>query len=187
MPTDYLTTDTELTSIANAIRTKGGTSAALEYPADFITAINAIPTGGGGSGLTYETGTYTPTTDIAKPTISFTNAHTKKPIFAMFVDATGTYSPTTNTNHIWYYEDHYGFTGEVLYPSTSIYQYARAHYFYRTSNTSTFGTNSTTVLSESEYSTWVSNSAITPGSGSTSRYWRSGRTYKWIAVWGPTT
>ena len=48
MPTDYLTTDTELTSIANAIRTKGGTSAALEDPADFITAINAISTGGGG-------------------------------------------------------------------------------------------------------------------------------------------
>lgn len=45
---DYLTTDTELTSIANAIRTKGGTSAQLAYPAGFVSAINAIPTGGGG-------------------------------------------------------------------------------------------------------------------------------------------
>ena len=43
---DYLTTDTELTSIANAIRTKGGTSAALTYPAGFVSAIEAIPTGG---------------------------------------------------------------------------------------------------------------------------------------------
>lgn len=43
---DYLTTDTELTSIANAIRTKGGTSASLTYPAGFVTAINNIPAGG---------------------------------------------------------------------------------------------------------------------------------------------
>ena len=44
---DYLTTDTELTSVANAIRTKGGTSASLVYPAGFVSAIEAIPTGGG--------------------------------------------------------------------------------------------------------------------------------------------
>ncbi len=45
---DYLTTDTELTSIANAIRSKGGTSARLSFPAGFVSAINAISTGGGG-------------------------------------------------------------------------------------------------------------------------------------------
>lgn len=42
---DYITNDTELTSIANAIRTKGGTSTSLVYPSGFISAINAIPTG----------------------------------------------------------------------------------------------------------------------------------------------
>ena len=41
----YLTNGTELTSIADAIRTKGGTSASLEYPDGFVTAINAISTG----------------------------------------------------------------------------------------------------------------------------------------------
>ena len=45
---DYLVTDTELTSIANAIRNKGGTSASLEFPQEFIQAINDIETGGGG-------------------------------------------------------------------------------------------------------------------------------------------
>ena len=44
---NYLTTDTELTSIADAIRTKGGTQAQLTYPTGFVNAINAIPTGGG--------------------------------------------------------------------------------------------------------------------------------------------
>ena len=38
--------DSDLTSIANAIRTKGGTSASLDFPEDFIDAIDAIPTGG---------------------------------------------------------------------------------------------------------------------------------------------
>lgn len=52
---DYLTTDTELTSVANAIRTKGGTSASLVYPAGFVSAIEAIPTG---STLPSATGVY---------------------------------------------------------------------------------------------------------------------------------
>ena len=43
---DYLVTDTELTTVANAIRTRGGTSASLECPDEFVTAIENIPTGG---------------------------------------------------------------------------------------------------------------------------------------------
>lgn len=39
--------DADLTSVANAIRTKGGTSAALAFPSGFIGAIAAIPSGGG--------------------------------------------------------------------------------------------------------------------------------------------
>lgn len=35
--------DSSLTSVANAIRTKGGTSAPLEFPAEFVSAIQAIP------------------------------------------------------------------------------------------------------------------------------------------------
>lgn len=56
---DYLVTDTELTSIADAIRTKGGTSAALTFPAGFVSAVNDIPTGGGGS--------YTVTIELDQP------------------------------------------------------------------------------------------------------------------------
>lgn len=40
--------DADLTSVADAIRTKGGTSAQLAFPADFVQAIDAIETGGGG-------------------------------------------------------------------------------------------------------------------------------------------
>ena len=41
---EYLTHANELTSIANAIRTRGGTSTTLSYPTGFISAINALPT-----------------------------------------------------------------------------------------------------------------------------------------------
>ena len=39
--------DADLTSVANAIRTKGGTSAQLAFPAEFVQAIEDIQTGGG--------------------------------------------------------------------------------------------------------------------------------------------
>ena len=42
----------DLTSVADAIRTKGGTSAQLAFPSGFVSAINAISTGGGGEPVT---------------------------------------------------------------------------------------------------------------------------------------
>lgn len=37
--------DADLTAVANAIRTKGGTSAQLAFPAGFVSAVQDIPTG----------------------------------------------------------------------------------------------------------------------------------------------
>ena len=42
---EYLTNTTDLTSVANAIRTKGGTTELLTYPDEFVTAIQAISLG----------------------------------------------------------------------------------------------------------------------------------------------
>lgn len=55
--------DADLTSVANAIRTKGGTSASLAFPAGFVDAIDAIETGGGGS-IRDELLGYTPAGDV---------------------------------------------------------------------------------------------------------------------------
>lgn len=43
----YTTTSTELITVADAIRAKGGTSAALEWPSGFAQAISDISSGGG--------------------------------------------------------------------------------------------------------------------------------------------
>ena len=41
---EYLTTETDLIKVANAIRAKSGTTAKLSFPDGFIQAINSIPT-----------------------------------------------------------------------------------------------------------------------------------------------
>lgn len=46
----YLVNGDDLEDVADAIRTKGDTSAALSFPDGFIDAIDAIDTGGGGGG-----------------------------------------------------------------------------------------------------------------------------------------
>lgn len=45
---NYIVDGADLTSVANAIRTKGGTSAQLAFPQGFVDAVDAIETGGGG-------------------------------------------------------------------------------------------------------------------------------------------
>ena len=56
---NYIASDTDLTAVADAIRTKGGTSADLTFPSGFVSAIQAIPTGGGS--WKAATGSFTPT------------------------------------------------------------------------------------------------------------------------------
>ena len=52
MATEYLTNDTDLKAVADAIRTKAGSTAQLSFPDGFITAVNGIQTGGsGGAGF----------------------------------------------------------------------------------------------------------------------------------------
>ena len=148
--------------------------------------------GGGGGGLEYEEVTWTPSEDEARPTISFSNSHTDLPILIMMADSTGTDTTTTNSNYSFTFENMYALTGQAV-PSTSSAscRYAVASYVYRGSSNpaqSASGITSISSGSSSLYmSYWVSSSEFYPYTGSDNRYWRAGRTYKWIAVWKPTT
>lgn len=42
---EYLVTDTQIASIADAIRTKGGTTEQLVFPTGFVSAVESIQTG----------------------------------------------------------------------------------------------------------------------------------------------
>ena len=60
---EYIANSNDLISVANAIRTKGNTAAPLAFPNGFVSAIENIPTGGGGAEVlplnVYDNGTYT--------------------------------------------------------------------------------------------------------------------------------
>lgn len=65
---DYIVDSADLTSVANAIRTKGGTSAQLAFPAGFVSAVQAIPTSGTPTLISKsitENGTYNASSDNA--------------------------------------------------------------------------------------------------------------------------
>ena len=65
---DYKVTDTQLVQIADAIRSKGGTSASIVFPSGFISAVEAIPSWTSMSLISKEiseNGTYLPSSDNA--------------------------------------------------------------------------------------------------------------------------
>ena len=66
---DYIATDTDLTAVANAIRTRGGTSSSLTFPTGFVTAIANIP-GGGAPTLQTKSKSYTPTESAQSESIT---------------------------------------------------------------------------------------------------------------------
>ena len=152
--------------------------------------------GGGGGGLEYETGTYTPSSDIARPTITWSNSHTEAPVLVLFSDQTGTAHSTTNSNYNFMFCDFYKLWGHGIPYSSSGYRYAVAYYSYRANSTSSI-TSAATICSQNSNNTsasgtsypryWASPTDFHPYTGNTSRYWRADRTYRWIAVWKPTT
>lgn len=66
---EYKVSSSDMTSVADAIRTKGGTSAGLSFPDGFVDAIDAIQTGGGSATLITKSiaanGTYNASSDNA--------------------------------------------------------------------------------------------------------------------------
>lgn len=161
-----------------------------------------LPPDGGGSpsvgGLVYETGTWTPSEDVSSYTISFTNTHTVAPFYYMIADATDSYSDATASCYSTAYYNFHQLFGAPFYSNdTGSYVYGLAIMYYRnTSTTSLQGSSPTQLLypytnsgsGSNTYSRyWATETGIKAYTNSTSRYWRTGRTYKWIAVWAPTT
>lgn len=149
--------------------------------------------GGGGGGLEYETGTYTPASDISRPTISFANTHSVPPAFVMMSDVSDNTSITANSGLMFSLVDHYRFTGSGWPYSTSAVRYGLVSYTYMGSSSASVSNNMVSNNSDNPgtdqgyYRYYATESGFKPYCNVSSRYWRSGRNYKWIAVWGPTT
>ena len=175
--------------IKTAIEAKGVTVPSNALIDNYDTYIAQI-SGGGVTGLEYETGTYKPSEDIARPTISFSKTHTNPPALLSIYDV-GDDFPDTNSNVYMNYVDPYRLFGSG-YPSntTPSIRYATVIYSYRGTGTSlNTGTthcqyNSDTASSGTSYAKYyVDTTGFQPYCSSSTRYWRKDRTYKWIAVW----
>jgi len=84
---NYKVSGADLTSVANAIRTKGSTSAELAFPDGFVSAIQNIPTGGGSTLITKSitaNGTYNASSDNADGYSSVTVAVPSKLVTGTF-------------------------------------------------------------------------------------------------------
>lgn len=149
--------------------------------------------GGGGSGLVTESGTWTPDKDTASTTIYWTKTHTSAPMIFTICDSTGTNHTTTYTNFAMSYID-YSKIGCLWPYGSNNMRYGAVSLYYRT--TSTSQTSASTVLltypstdpgsSTNSYPRyWATETRFYVYTNSTSRYWRGVRTYKWIAIWAP--
>lgn len=151
-------------------------------------------TASGGGGLEYETGTWTPTDDVARGTISFTNSHTNPPVFFNIVDADDPTTITSGSILSNTFVDYYSLYGVgIPYNATGAFRYAEAKSMHSTGtaishNNTTCAKRPDETGATSNYPCyWATNTEFYPYSDSTSRYWRANRTYKWIAVWAPTS
>lgn len=141
-----------------------------------INSLTVNVSGGGSSGLVYETGTYTAASD-GNPTINFTNAHTSAPALMIFMD-TGAY--VNQISGIAYaYIGFDALFGSGLNVSASAERPAMFEYGRIASNgTTSFGGKAIGTVSDH-----VTNTGFTPSFDSSSYTCKSGRTYKWIAIW----
>lgn len=141
-----------------------------------INSLTVNVSGGGSSGLAYETGTYTAESD-GNPTISFANAHASAPALVIFMD-TGAY--VNQIAGVAY--EYIGFTslfGSGLNISASVERPAMFAYGRIGSNgNSAFGGKAIGTVSDH-----VTNTGFTPSFDSSNVACKSGRTYKWIAIW----
>ena len=144
---------------------------------------------GGSTGLEYETGTYTPASDVSSVSISFLNTHTTRPFCVIIVDTTGTLADA-NSILMSGVLSWYDAFGSAFYTNASTQRYARALYDYKTSSGAMQSNTAITALTGSSTSSmpyWVTENGFYAYTEATTRYFYSGRTYKWIAVWKPTT
>lgn len=188
---------TEITRLQNAksaiktsIENKGVTVPSTTKLDGYSALIDAIQTGGGS--YEYESGTYEPESDVARPTISFSNTHTVPPTYLSIYDVTDDEIQPSNSCVAMNFIDMYRlFNGSYMYSATAL-RYGTVQYIYRGTSTTSLSTGTTHFSYNSDNTTssstsypryWVSIDGFRPYCQSTSRYWRAGRTYKWFAIW----
>lgn len=141
-----------------------------------------------------ESGTFTPASDTITYEVAFSKTHEELPFYTLVVDVTNTYNTTTYTSAYMSYFNWQTLWGNPFYVSTNTRLYGVVNARYRNTSTTAvsisnwniYYSQNTTDNSTNQYPRyWVTESGM-HCEASASSYWRSNRTYNWIAVWRPT-
>ena len=164
--------------------TANGTYNASSDSADGYSSVTVSVSGGGG-GLEYETGIWTPSSDIADYTIPFVNTHTAAPFYYLIYDSGASFVGVSSCNTMMALT---AWSGGFIYSSSasSGTWYGTARFSYA-SSASGGGSSTFNITNANTLSLYTSSTGIRAYTNNDIRYWRAGRTYKWIAVWAPTS
>lgn len=172
--------------------TENGTYDAEDDNADGYSSVTVNVASGG---VEYEEGTWTPVNDTDHGTILFQNTHTEAPAFYAVCDVS---SDSISDSEVLacVYGDLWKLFG-AGYPymnGGTYYRYAIAAVPYVVNSAATgqmvqMGRNSddSSETSDNCPRYWAKETGIYPGAGNSVRYWKGGRTYKWFAIWKPST
>lgn len=160
------------------------------YGADGIKTLGTLAES---AGLEYEQGTYVPAEDTTEPTIYFSNTHEKPPMFWLICDTTETV-PDDNTSALAVCVDTWRLTGTYYHINNSNNGYgylyggiSRNSNFWENIAPNHFYYDSDTPVGYSGKNYYPRNfydeTCFKPIIKTSYGYWRSNRTYKWIAIW----
>ena len=159
------------------------TAADILAPKTAMLADGVLTTGtgsGGGGGLEYETGTFTPTGDVATVEITFANSHTVAPLFVLVADET---TVALAGNAAVAMINYNAFLEAPLTSNSN--RYATKVYISVNSDGAGFSLGTSNANTVANLNNFVTNTTFYAATDGT-RLWRTGKTYKWIAVWSPT-
>lgn len=148
--------------------------------------------GGGGGGLVYETGTFTPTEDIARPTIYFSGTHSKNPFFVGMFDMVDELDLSyTNVINAFSFVYPHILWGKAIAGNIYANKWGFVCSNTRDNNTGN-AVNMTMLLVNSERTSTNSNADVgyyvspewfKPRALYDTYKWKAGKTYQWIAIW----
>lgn len=163
----------------------GGGGGSITQDQDGYLVLSPDGGGGGGGGLEYEEGTFTPTSDINNYSISFSNSHANRPYHIIVTDVTGTPQSVSGGLLVWMCSTWYDAFGQAVEAGNETAFYGRIQYAVGGTSYGMSGQNFTLIdgTSTSAISRYVSNTGFQLYTITC----KANRTYKWIAVWPPTT
>lgn len=147
---------------------------------------------GGGGGLEYEMGTWSPSADTNHGSILFTNQHSAAPCFFAVADIDASVPADSSATAITYYDLYKISQAGIPYYNTSR-RYSLLYYAYMSGTSGQCAANFTGKNSDDVGDSttnyprfFCTETELKPYCYQDSKLWRAGRTYKWIAVWAPT-